>query len=335
MRFPMTKHLLSILWAALLATVLVSCGPTRRMTTASSVETKATVSPAIAAGQYSGITRISDNHYAVVDDKLRGGGIVFFTVEVNRANGEIGRVQAMVPPATKLSNVSGRDCEGIAFADDKLYVSAESDQSIREYDLSGNETGRCFTIPKEMAVESIHPNAGFEALTYSASTRHFWTTTERPLLSDTVVPRLHRLQRFNASFQPDAQYLYQMDEPLKSSDGTRAYIHGIPALAALDDGSLIVLEREVYVPASLMRAISETVSVTNLYQVNPTGDGKSILPKRLLAEFSTGAANLANYEGMCLGPVLQDGRRTLILIADSQGGYGGLTREYLKVIILP
>ena len=44
--------------------------------------------------------------------------------------------------------------------------------------------------------------------------------------------------------------------------------------------------------------------------------------------------DLANFEGMCLGPTLPDGTRTLLLIADSQNGSGGLTQEYVKVILL-
>ena len=323
----------AVLAPVLLAAVLVSCGPARKAAAVPTVETKATVSPAVAAGQYSGITRIAGNRYAVVDDKFRGGGIVFFDIAVDPATGDIGQVRAIVPPSTKLSNVESRDCEGIAFADGRLYVSAESDQSIREYDLDGNPTGRVFAVPAEMTADRIVPNAGFEALTYSAATCHFWTTTERPLRRDTA--RLHRLQRFNADFRPDAQFLYQMDAPLRSAEGTRAYVFGISALTALDDGSLVVLEREVFVPAGWIRALGEAVSVTKLYRVVPEGDGRGILPKQLLTEFTTGAANLANFEGMCLGPVLSDGRRTLILIADSQGGYSGLTREYLKVVILP
>ena len=330
---------------ALLLLSAMACGPGRRMASDRSVQgtgtgtpvTKASVTPAIASGQYSGITRIAGSRYAVVDDKLRGGGLVFFDIEVDSASGAIGRVRAEIPPATKLADVAGRDCEGVAYADGMLYVSAESDQSIREYDLAGNATGRSFAIPAELGVGRIHPNAGFEALTYNAVTQSFWTTTERPLLKDTLIPRLHRLQRFNAALQPDGQWLYQMDEPYRSQADTRAYIHGISAMTALDDGSLLVLEREVYVPARLIRAIGETFSWTKIYRVIPADDtdAGSILPKTLLAEFTTGAADLANYEGMCLGPELADGRRTLILIADSQGGYGGLTREYLKLIILP
>ena len=44
--------------------------------------------------------------------------------------------------------------------------------------------------------------------------------------------------------------------------------------------------------------------------------------------------NLANFEGMCLGPTLPDGSRCLVMIADSQKGSGGLTQEYVKVILL-
>ena len=59
-----------------------------------------------------------------------------------------------------------------------------------------------------------------------------------------------------------------------------------------------------------------------------------MLEKKLLLSFNTYALNLADYEGMCLGPVLPDGTQLLLLIADSQGGMGGLVGEYLKVIKL-
>jgi hypothetical protein len=59
-----------------------------------------------------------------------------------------------------------------------------------------------------------------------------------------------------------------------------------------------------------------------------------ILRKTLLKNFSTQplSANFANYEGMCVGPTLSDGSKTLVLIPDSQNGSSGLTKEYVKVI---
>ena len=58
----------------------------------------------------------------------------------------LGRGLRTDPEATLSSDVSGRDNEGVVYADGRLYVSAEADQSIREYDLDGRETGRTFQV---------------------------------------------------------------------------------------------------------------------------------------------------------------------------------------------
>jgi len=291
------------------------------------------VSPTIEAGQYSGITWLGDNHYAVVHDKLNGGGIVLFDIDIQPETGAIERVRAVVPDATRLSGVTGMDNEGITFAKGKLYVSAESDQSIREYEMDGTPTGRLLQIPEEMQRDKIFGNAGFEALTYNEVTGLFWTTTERPLPADQDTSLIHRLQSFGADLQPAVQYLYRMDEPLRKAEGTRAYVHGISALAALDDGRLIVLERELYVPSSVLKALNDSFALVKLYVVDPVRSSGGVLSKQQLAAFSTTLGSLANYEGMCLGPKLSDGRQTLLLIADSQGGMSGLTKEFLKVIL--
>jgi hypothetical protein len=68
--------------------------------------------------------------------------------------------------------------------------------------------------------------------------------------------------------------------------------------------------------------------------VDPAHDSAGILRKSLVCSFRTGATDLADFEGMCLGPTLPDGTRTLLLIADSQKGSGGWTKEYVKVILL-
>lgn len=310
----------------------------------------------VASGQYSGITHLSGDRYAVVDDKLPGGGIVFFDIPL-RKDGSVraSRIRREVPEATLEATEEKRDNEGIAYANGLLYVSAEGDQSIREYALDGQATGRIFAVPAEMGREAIEGNAGFEPLTYHVASSKFWTTTELPLKKDGRESRLHRLQRFNADFQPDACFFYKMDEPAKKPEeaaSARAYVYGIPALAALDDGRLLVLEREVYVPhGGLKETTAKTFCKVKLYLVNPVGNTGDILPKQLLYAFETGASltiagvdmTLANYEGMCLGPRLSDGKRCLLLIADSQAGMPAianalrrkrLTHEYVKVLLL-
>ena len=263
-------------------------------------------------GQYSAITWLGDNHYAVIHDKEKGGGIVLFDFDIAN-DGTIGDVTISVPAETSGSSVTNMDNEGIAFYNNKLYVSPTL-------------TGISFTIPADMAVGMISSNMGFEALTYNATTHLFWTTTEGALPKDNYIPRLHRLQSFGENGQPSTRFLYQMDAPAYSGDGADQYVHGISAMAALDDGRLIVLEREVYVKTSTYTANG----VAKLYVVDPVHDTAGILRKSLLTTINTSGLQLANYEGMCLGPTLSDGSRCLILISDSQG----TAYEFLQVVTI-
>ena len=333
----------------------------------------------VPAGQYSGITYLGANRYAVVHDKLNGGGIVFFDIAITN-NGKVASVKATVPAFTSKSKISGRDNEDIAFVPAEspsgaeaaesgivsgtLFISSESAQTIVEYTLEGKETGRSLKVPSAFKKDKIVANNGFEALTYNALNKTFWTTTETPLKADGKDSRLLRLQSFDSNLKAGKQYLYKMDAPVKTAAegaAAKAYVHGVPALVALDDGSLIVLEREVYVPnGGLFVKALTSFTRTLLYVVTPEGSvsGSSLsstspakstapsskksaapsskkselLEKRLLISFSTSSLNLANYEGMCLGPELPGGWHTLILIADSQDGSNGLTSEYIKVL---
>ena len=287
---------------------------------------------AIPAGQYSGITRIGDDTYAVVHDKAKGGGLYIFTLAL-RADGSIQDASAF---ETDAGGPAGRDNEDVVYVPETqtVFVSAEGDQSIREYRLDGKETGRQLRIPDDL--KTILPNAGFEALAYSKGC--FWTTTEAPIPGE-ILPRLHRIQAFSLdSLDPTERYLYLADAPAVSdaeAGSAQAYVHGISAMTALPDGRLAVLEREVYVPASgVFSMLAESFTQSTIYLVDPAQCKAGILEKTLLTRFRTSALTLSNFEGMCLGPVLADGRQTLLLIADSQGGSGGLTGEYLRILAL-
>ena len=297
-----------------------------------------TVTTAVGTGQYSGITYIGGTQYAVVDDKLNGGGIVMYDITIN-SNGTVGNVSKTVPDGTSGSTVTKRDNEGIAYvpSTNTLFVSSEAEQSIKEYDLNGNLTGRAMTVPADLAKARIKSNKGFEALTYNAETGLFWTITESELKKDAAMPGLLRLQGFGMDLKAAGRYLYQMDAPVKTASEASAassYVFGAPALAALDDGRIIVLEREVYVPkGSTFEKFLNSFTKISIYVVDPAADGSGILRKSLLKSFTTlPLSSFANYEGMCIGPTLPDGRRTLVLVPDSQGGSSGLTEEYVKVI---
>lgn len=292
----------------------------------------------IPSANYSGITPIGENRYAIIDDKAPKAG----WIELELQFSETGKLeQANI--LEKKESEGKRDQEGIAYnpATQKIYIAAEDDQRILEYAADGTPTGRELQIPEFATKSHIQLNAGFESLTYNASTHTFWTVTECNLKEDEEGHL--RLLAFNDSLtlttqnpQPTTQYSYTLDAPIAKKTG-RNYVHGISDLCALDDGTLLVLEREFYVAKKFLGSFVNH----KLYRVNPAEElqpGAS-LSKQLVTEFKTkltaSKKNIANYEGMCLGPVI-NGKQTVILISDSQAGYGNSLfhlKDYLKLII--
>lgn len=145
-------------------------------------------------------------------------------------------------------------------------------------------------------------------------------------------------------------YAYQMDQPstYKKAD---IYVMGVSELCALPDGQLLILEREAFIPKIKIGAFCKC----KLYLVNPLNSEEfsmkekfsmkenissdtPFLKKRLLAEWKTGLSlskrSFANYEGMCLGPKLEDGSQVVILLSDSQDQYAGVLKDWFKTIVI-
>ncbi len=284
----------------------------------------------IPVGQYSGITRVEEETYAVVHDKK--STLFFFTLGFD-SNGNIGPVNYL---ETESKGLKVFDNEDIVYVPEKktLFIASESDQRIREYKLDGSLTGRELKVPK--IFKNIVPNRGFEALAYHKG--RFYVTTESPLKGEKE-ERLHRIQAFKLSnLGPDGEYLYKTQEPIASEKevkAAKAYAFGISAMTVLPSGKIAVLEREVYIPSGGFFDMLGSFTSNNIFIVDPSEGKGKVLKKKLLVKFMTSALDLGNYEGMCLGPTLKDGTQTLLLICDSQDGANGLTGEYIRVYALP
>lgn len=292
----------------------------------------------IPAGNYSGITYLGNEQYAVVSDKSDTDGFFLFQISLDSISGKIVHVSN---EGFFSSGQPNRDQEGIAYVpqSNSVFVSGEKDRRIREYSLDGTWTGRELQIPE--LFQSCSTAYGFEALTYQSTTHRFWTTTESTLPQDgeqavagSNVQNILRLQSFDDDLQPQEQYLYQMDAPQAPAEAAN-YAMGLSGMCALDDGRLILLEREFFVAPGKLGSFVHC----KLYIVNPSATAADcLLEKRLLLEFRTHLSllgrGLANYEGICTGPRLADGSRTLLLICDSQNRYGGVLKDWFKVIVL-
>ena len=292
----------------------------------------------VPAGNYSGIAWLGGNRYAVVNDKSPTAGFHLMTIDVDSISGAVLYVQADTFMTSGLPN---RDEEGICYVPQHqtVFVSGEADGQILEYSMDGQLTGRQLAIPE--VFRSAHGNGGFEALTYQPATRRFWTTSENTLSDDGQKPTIRhkvanrlRLQSFNDDLQPCEQYWYETDVSVVDRLEGTSHL-GVSGLAALDDGRIVVLEREVY---KSPKSIGSFVHV-KLYMVHPAQQAPgALLEKALLAEFRTKinltARSFANYEGICAGPRLADGSLVLLLVSDSQDQYRGYLKDWFRTVVL-
>ena len=292
----------------------------------------------VSAGNYSGITWLGGSRYAVANDKSPTAGFYLMTIDIDSITGELSSVREDTFLTSGLPN---RDEEGICYMPhtQTVFVSGEKDQEILEYNLQGQLTGRKLNIPE--IFKSCYSNGGFEAFTYQAQTHLFWTTTEFTLKTDGEKPTIERkiknrlrLQSFGDDLQPKEQYWYETDSTMIHKEKGRSIL-GVSGLAALEDGRIVVLERELYFPKKQIGSFC----IVRLYLVDPSQHQPGeVLSKTLLTEFKTKfnltRRNFANYEGICLGPKLSDGRQVLILICDSQNQHRGIMRDWFKSIII-
>lgn len=217
----------------------------------------------------------------------------------------------------------------------------------------------------------FYQNYNFESLAFDSVRQYLWTISESTLRKDGqpatpqngLANRL-RLMRYDwgkikenrnkeeyseeVSSKKASRYMtayaYQMDQPSihKKAD---IYVMGVSELCALPDGQLLVLEREAFIPKIKIGAFCKC----KLYQINPLNSEEfalkekfssdtPFLKKRLLTEWKTGLSlskrSFANYEGMCLGPKLEDGSQVVILLSDSQDQYAGVLKDWFKTIVI-
>lgn len=293
---------------------------------------------AVPPGNYSGIVWLGGSRYAVVSDKSDTDGFFVFDIRVDSVTGKILSVSN---EGFFSSGGPNRDQEGIAYMPQggKLYVSGEHDGCVLEYAMDGRHTGRQLLLPDVFATAG--KNYGIEALTYSPATRRFWLTTESTLPEDgpqasygNATRNRLRLQCFDDSLRPGPFYYYETDLP-EVRRRPAAYAMGVSGLCALDDGRLIVMEREFYVSR---RKLGSWVKV-KLYAVRPDGLRQgALLPKAKVLELTTRLTlfsyGLANYEGICLGPRLAGGGRVMLMVSDSQNQYGGVLKDYFKTVVI-
>lgn len=272
---------------------------------------------AFSAGPWelSGLTRVSGDQYYAVGDT--GARLVPLQIGVDGATGALTGVSS----GAVVTLSGGADLEGIAWdpATGSVYVSDETGPAIRRHDPVSGALLDALAIPSVFS--GVRPNRSFESLARDPVSGALWTANEDALVPDGPAATIGagsvvRLQRFDAAGLADGQWAYPADAiPGAAIGGFET--SGVVDLLALPSGELLVMER----------SLSSILFQVRIYEVDFTGAsdtgalaglaGASYTPVAKTLLWSSGAAaQSANVEGLALGPQLDDGSWSLLLVAD-------------------
>ena len=277
------------------------------------------------AVEISGITWAGGDLYYAVDDD--DGRLYPLTIAINRADGTFAQSNIVVGAGVALAD--GDDMEGCAFdsSSGKVWVSQEVGALIREYDPATGEIARSAPVPAVQ--KQYRSNYGLESLTISRDGLAMWTSNEEaltvdgPLATDSAgsVVRLTRFTRASPEddWTPAGQWAY-VTQPIGTAKDSRTR-SGVSGLCELPDGTLLVLERRCYKGSILPKfdirlyraEFDGATDVSSFASLD--GASYAAAGKTMLWELDD-PAGISNFEGVCLGPRLDDGSYALVLVAD-------------------
>lgn len=265
----------------------------------------------------SAVSRGRDGRYYCVDD--RGGMLHEAAIELAE-----GLDDGTFAVARSVKLAGRVDLEGCAYdpLTGWIWVSDEHDTSIRAYDSNSGRMVAKTAVP-EIFKKNVRRNRSIEGLAISPDGLRMYAANEDALECDGEpasqehggIVRIQELSRSDSAdiWRPSRQLRY-MTDAIEGLDYRGQSVSGVSALCVPEDGRLLVLEREMSVKKALLPTIR-----CRIYEVDPSAplNEDGTVAKRLVWGENT---MFANYEGLCRGPDLPDGSRTLVLVSDAGGG---------------
>ncbi|MGB6361646.1 MAG: esterase-like activity of phytase family protein, partial [Thermoanaerobaculia bacterium] len=305
-----------------------------------------------------------EQYYAISDDQGVLSPPRLFTLKIDLEGGTLGPDGVTLTRVTELLTRDGGpmatyevDGEGIVFTDDGSFVvSSEGnidrgvDPFVREYSRDG-ELIRQIALPKkilpnETGRRGVRHNLGLESLALAPGGRILFTAVENAVVQDG--PEADLEQRSPARIlkldlgrgRVEAEYLYWVEPiPTDSAYENGFKNNGLVELLAIDEETLLALERSFAagVGNSIRLYRISLREATDIRRLNRLAgvDLETVTPveKVLLLDLDELGIRLDNIEGMAFGPVLPDGRRTLLLISDDNFNRGGQVTQVLAFAV--
>ena len=192
-------------------------------------------------------------------------------------------------------------------------------------------------------------NFAFEGLSFAPDGNSVWIATESALAQDGpiatpsagTVTRITHLDRDGKVLE---QFAYPLDPIQGVPAGKGGGDNGVSEFLALDDTRALVLERSGVEGAdgiwTLYIRIYEidTTGATDIAAMpSLAGAGYQPVAKRLVIDLAKAPdiGSIDNIEGMAWGPLLPDGKRSLVLVSDNNFNQPHQITQFLAFEVLP
>ena len=295
-------------------------------------------------GGLSGVDFANNQYYFVVDD-AENPRILLANISILDNKIQVVKFNDLILLADTTTNFYAQntlDLESV-FVDEatnEIYLVSEGSinknklPTVFKSDIKGRFLEN-FQIPKNLSnLKTIKHNAAFEASSKSIDKKGFWVAMEAPLNVDGEEPTFTRtlspirITYFNKkSRKATKQYAYQLENITKPAKGN-INLNGVTAMLEYQKNHFLVIERTYQNGygsyGNIVRVFDVTIdeSVTNILEIDALKSSEFIpLKKRLLFNFEDVKNKLTdeiidNIEGITFGPVLPNGNKSLLLVAD-------------------
>jgi len=276
-----------------------------------------------AGAELSGLAYVGGNQYLAVGDS--GGKLYNVTIDLSTATGLITGTPAL---GSDVVLAGSTDLEDLAYdpTDSTVVIADETGPRVARYQLDGTQVGGDLTIPAVYA--DARGNRALEAIA-RRDNGDLWIANEEALYKSGGTddgPEATQQQGTAVritNLASGQQWAYVTD-PIRNTINPTA--SGVTSMLVLPNGKVLVLEREVSLGARARiyeLDFSGATNIASIADLDADGDDDlgdetwTAVEKTMLWETTQ---LQTNFEGMTLGPELDNGDHALILVSDDGGG---------------
>jgi len=297
----------------------------------------------------------NDMYYLISDDRSAINPARFYTAKIHIKENRIDSVEFIntiallkdgkTYPNTKQDPSHTPDPEEIRYnpIKDEIVWSSEGerkpdnnvfeDPSVIAVDRDGNYKDR-FELPANMHMQKTEngprQNSVFEGLTFSSDYKYLFVSVEEPIYEDG--PRAGandstawiRIIKFDTEKRKQvAQYAYKIEAVAYPPTPANSFkINGVSTILSSGENKLFVVERSFStgrLPCTIRVFLADMNDATDIANTNSLVSQPAAKPvsKKLLLNMDDLGRYIDNIEGVTFGPVLPNGHRSLVFVADN------------------